>query len=441
MEQLDATVLSTALPSMAPTFGVSPADLSIALTAYLLSLAVFIPASGYIADRLGPRRVYLVGMFTFLCGSGLCAQASTLPTLVFARLIQGAGGATMLPVGRLLLLYNISKKDIIAAMGWLLTPGLTGQILGPTVGGLIVTYLNWRWIFYLNFPIGAAALILTYRFIVDRPRQLVGPFDLKGFALCGTALSCLLFGFETIGRGHETRLLPLLLLLIGATCGLGYVCHSGRLTDRPPLLDLTLMRISTFRLAIVAGSLTRITQGALPFLLPLMMQSGLGLAPAESGFLTFSMACGFVAMKPLASLILGKFSIRSTLIYNSVLSSVLCAICSGFRIGWPHWLILLILFLAGLSLSLQITGYNIICFEDIPSSRTAAANSFFGTFQQVMLSIGICVASISLNVSRMFSGNSLLSPTGFSFAILVVTGISLSATYWNAKLQGDCGNK
>lgn len=434
MEQLDATILSTALPSMAPSFDVSPARLSIALTSYLLSLALFIPASGVIADRFGARRIFWLAILTFLLGSILCAHASSLPMLVVSRLIQGAGGAMMVPVGRLLLLHSIQKNDLASAMGWLLTPGLAGQILGPTVGGLIVTYLDWRWIFYINLPIGVFGLWLTYKFIPVIARRKTGPFDLCGFLLCSLALSSLLFGCEGLGRGQNGYAGPLMLLVLGTLSGLGYLWHSRRLQDRAPILDLTLLHIPTFRLAIVAGSLTRITQGALPFLLPLLMQIGLGRSPVESGFLTFAMACGFVAMKPLAAPILRRLSLRGTLVCNSVLSSALCAMCAAFRSEWPHSLIWLVLFLAGLSLSLQITAYNVLCFADIPANRLAAANSLFGTLQQLMLSVGICVATIALSISRTLAGQHGLRPADFSCAILLVTGISLLAGYVNTAL-------
>ncbi len=436
MEQLDATVLGTAIPSMAPSFGVPPADLSIALTAYLLSLAVLIPASGFVADRIGPRTIYLGALVTFLLGSILCANASTMPFLVAARLVQGAGGAMMVPVGRLLLLRTIEKKEFIPAMGWLLTIGLAGQILGPTIGGLIATYLNWRWIFYLNLPIGLVALFLTYRFIADIPTRITAPFDWFGFCLVGAGLTGMLFGVEGLVRINDFHSSAkfLWLLICGTSLCFGYIVHSRRLKDRAPILDLSLLHIRTFRLAIVAGSLTRITQGALPFLLPLMMQSSLGLNAAQSGLVTFSMACGFVAMKPVSPIVLRNIPIRKALIYNSILSSCLCAACAGFRSGWPHWLILLTLFLAGFSLSLQITAYNIVCFEDIPTARTGAANSFFSTFQQLMLSMGVCVATASLQASSAIVGYHALSPEAFSLAILVVTGISLWATYFNVLL-------
>ncbi|MDB5460094.1 MAG: transporter, partial [Caulobacteraceae bacterium] len=307
MEQMDATILATALPTMARDFGVPATNLSSALTSYLLALAIFIPASGRLADRFGSKTVFRVAIILFLAGSVLCGQATTLPFLIAARFIQGIGGAMMIPIGRLVLLRSVAKEDMIQAMSWLIMPAMIGPIVGPPLGGFIVTYLNWRWIFYLNLPVGVLGVVLVTKFIGqvrgDRPPRV----DLAGFVLSGLSLGCLLFGFEMTSRSGEMRR-ALELIAIGLVAGALYIRHARRRED--PILDLSLMRVPTFRLSLIGGSLTRITQGAQPFLLPLMLQLGFGMSAATSGTITIAGAIGSLAMKWLAPGVLKRFGFR-----------------------------------------------------------------------------------------------------------------------------------
>jgi EmrB/QacA subfamily drug resistance transporter len=427
MEQLDSTVLATALPTMARYFDVSPSHMSVALTSYILSLAVLIPASGHVADRFGARTVFSSAIVVFTLSSILCAQAHNLPLLVAARLLQGAGGAMMIPVGRLVLLRSVDRADLVSAMSWFLVPGLIGPILGPPVGGLIVTYLDWRWIFYINVPIGVLGLALTRVFIQNTRSTTRQPFDLSGFALSGVSLACLLFGFETMSRGVGETKVALALIGAGLVSGAAYVVHALRARRMTPILDLSLMRIKTFRVSVLAGSLSRITQGAQPFLLPLMMQLAFGLSAAESGLLTFATGCGSMMMKATAAPILRRFGFRNTLIWNGVFSSLLYATCAAFRKEWPHWSLFLVLAICGFSMSLQFTAYNTVAYDDVPSDRTAAANSFYTTFQQLMLSFGICTGALALTISKTIAGHLHASVGDFSTAFLIVTAISLLA--------------
>lgn len=427
MEQLDSTVLATALPTMARHFDVSPSHMSIALTSYILSLAVLIPASGHLTDRFGARTVFCSAIVIFTAGSLLCAQSASLPGLVGARLLQGAGGAMMIPVGRLVLLRSVAKEDLVSAMGWFLVPAMTGPILGPPIGGLIVTYLDWRWIFYVNVPIGALGLVLTWFFIQNTRSQTRQPFDVVGFALSGVSLACLLFGFETFSRSAGETSTALALVGAGLASGAAYVVYALRQRRIAPILDLGLMRIRTFRVSVFAGALSRITQGAQPFLLPLMMQIAFGMSAAESGFLTFATACGSMAMKAAAAPILRRFGFRATLIWNGVFSSLLYAACAAFRPGWPHWSLFAVLAVCGFSMSLQFTAYNTVAYDDIPADRTAAANSFYTTFQQLLLSFGICTGALALTTSKLIAGHAHATVGDFSAAFLVVTAISLMA--------------
>jgi len=424
---LDSTVLATALPTMARYFDVTPSLMSVALTSYLLSLAVLIPASGHVADRFGARTVFSSAIVIFTIGSILCARAPTLPLLVMARLLQGAGGAMMIPVGRLVLLRSVEKKDLVSAMGWFLVPGLTGPILGPPIGGLIVTYLDWRWIFYINVPIGLLGLALTQRFIANSRSGKAASFDYVGFLLSGASLACLLFGFETFSRGVGNASTAVALIAVGLVSGLAYLFYAQRLSRTTPILDFTLLRIPTFRVSMVAGSLSRITQGAQPFLLPLMMQLSFGMSAAQSGLLTFATAAGSVLMKAAAGPILHRFGFRATLIWNGLFSSLLYAVCAAFRQNWPHWALFAVLTVCGFSMSLQFTAYNTVAYDDIPSQRTAAANSLYTTFQQLMLSFGICTGALALTMSKTIANHPHATVGDFSAAFLVVTAISLIA--------------
>ena len=426
MEQLDSTVLATALPTMARYFDVSPSHMSVALTSYILSLAVLIPASGHVADRFGARTVFSTAIVVFTLSSILCARAPSLPLLVAARLLQGAGGAMMIPVGRLVLLRSVDRADLVSAMSWFLVPGLIGPILGPPIGGLIVTYLDWRWIFYINVPIGVLGIVLTRVFIQNTRSTTRQPFDLRGFALSGVSLACLLFGFETMSRGVGETSVAVALIGAGLVSGVAYVVYAQR-ARMTPILDLSLMRIRTFRVSMLAGSLSRITQGAQPFLLPLMLQLTFGMSAAQSGLLTFATACGSMMMKAAALPILRRFGFRSTLIWNGILSSLLYATCAAFRQDWPHWSLFLVLAICGFSMSLQFTAYNTVAYDDVPSDRTAAANSFYTTFQQLMLSFGICTGALALTISKTVAGHLHASVGDFSTAFLIVTAISLLA--------------
>jgi len=440
MEQLDATILATALPPMARSFDVSPAHMSIALTSYLLSLAVLIPASGKMADRFGARTVFTAAIIVFVLGSVLCAQAPSLPFLVAARLIQGAGGAMMMPVGRLVLLRTVDKRDMVSAMGWLLVPALIGPILGPPVGGAIATYLDWRWIFYINVPISFLGIALTQIYIPNLREDRREPFDVAGFILSGLSLSCLLFGFEMTSRGTLDEVpLALALIVVGVFAGAAYIAHARRPRAYAPILDLSLMRIRSFRISVIAGSLSRITQGAQPFLLPLMMQIGFGMSAAQSGMLTFATACGSMLMKGLARPILRRFGFRTTLVWNSIFSSLLYAGCAAFRPDWPLWAIFAVLVVCGFSMSLQFTAYNTVAYDDIPAARTSSANSFYTTFQQLMLSFGICAGALALTASRLIGGHLDASLGDFSAAFLFVTAISLLASPVAARLSPHAG--
>jgi EmrB/QacA subfamily drug resistance transporter len=438
MEQMDATVLATALPTMARDFGVPVTHVSSALTSYLLSLAIFIPASGRFADRFGAKTVFRLAILLFLAGSLLCAQAHSLAFLIVARFLQGAGGAMMAPVGRLVLLRNVAKQDMVQATSWLIMPALIGPILGPPLGGLIVTYLNWRWIFYLNLPVGLAGVALVTKFIDEIREEAPGRMDLAGFALSGVSLGSLLFGFEMSSRSGELRG-ALSLIVTGLVSGALYVRHARRV--EAPILDLSLMRIPTFRLSVIAGSLTRITQGAQPFLLPLLFQVGFGLNAASSGAITIAGALGSFAMKWLAPGLLRRFGFRMSLVVNGLLASAGYAVCGLFRPNWPTPLIFAILATSGFFMSFQFTAYNTIAYDEIEPGRMSAATSFYTTSQQLMLSLGVGVGAAALHLGMAMNGRAAPTPAEFTVAFWVVTAISAAATIWNLKFARSAGEE
>jgi EmrB/QacA subfamily drug resistance transporter len=439
MEQIDVTVLATALPTMARDFGVSAVNMSVAMTSYLLSLAIFIPASGKVADRFGARNVFGAAIVLFTIGSVLCGQSRTLPFLVGARLVQGLGGAMMVPVGRLVILRTVSKAELVNAMSWVLVPGLIGPVIGPPLGGFIVTYLDWPWIFYINVPIGIAGLILAMRLIPDIREASSSRFDFPGLVLSGTALSCLIFGCEFASHGVASLTLTLVLFAIGIVTGALYILYARRVPE--PMLDLSLMRIPTFNLAVIGGSLWRIAGGSLPFLMPLMMQVGFGKSAAASGAITFMSSAGSMAMKASASRVLRRFGFRNTMIWNAAIATVLLASCAAFRPGWPIWAIYGLLLVTGFFQSLQFTAYNTVAFADISPNRSSAAMSFYSTFQQLMLSLGICIAATVLNAAAAVGGHANPTLGDFSIALLTVTAVSIWAAPLSARFERDAGEE
>lgn len=436
MEFVDSTVLATALPTMARDFAVRPQEMSVALTSYLLALAIFIPASGKLADRFGSRTVFRSAILLFVLGSLACGQSRTLEMIVVSRFVQGMGGAMMIPVGRLVLLRSVAKRDMVNAMSWLLVPALIGPILGPPLGGFIVTYLDWRWIFYINLPMGALGFWLVGRYIANIREDDPGRFDARGFVLSGVSLGCLLFGFEMVSRPGEGAMAAIL-IVIGAAAGALYVRHAiGR---EGAILDLGLLRDPTFRLSVIAGSITRITQGAQPFLLPLMMQVGLGFTAAKSGTITVATAIGSLAMKSFAPRVLRRFGFRRALIWNGVIATAGYAICGLFGPSWPTWAMFCVLVLCGFFMSFQFTAYNTIAYDGVDKQHMSSATAFYSTFQQLMLSLGICVAATALHLAMLANGSSTPTLSDFSVAFWVVTAISLTATFWNLRFATDAG--
>ncbi len=425
MQNLDSTVISTALPAMARAFDADPVQMNVALTSYLLSLAVFIPASGWVADRFGTRTVFRAAIAVFTIGSVVCGRADTLPFLVGARIVQGIGGAMMVPVGRLVLLRSVAKSELVAAMAWLTVPALVGPVVGPPLGGFIVTYFSWRWIFDINVPIGILGVILVTLFVEDVREPDPGTFDAGGLLLSAAALCGLMFGLQTAGRGLLAAQWSAVMLGAGGAAVIGYLLHARR--HPAPILDLSLFRIPTFLVSVCSGTLFRVGIGAIPFLLPLMLQLGFGQTPVQSGLITLASSAGALVMKPAAMRILRCLGFRDTLLGNGILSAVLLAAVAAFRPTWPLFAIYVVLLGGGFFRSLQFTAYNAVAYADIPRSRMSAATSLYSTIQQVSLSLGIAAGAAALQVSMALSDHAAPQVGDFSTAFLVVSATSLLA--------------
>ncbi|MBM7131193.1 DHA2 family efflux MFS transporter permease subunit [Dyella mobilis] len=436
---MDGTVLATALPTMAHDFGVTAPAMSVAVTSYLLALAILIPVSGTISDRFGTKRVFNSSMVVFIIGSILCSLTHSLPAMVAARLLQGTGGAMMAPVGRLIILRTVERRHLVSSMMWTLIPAVLGTMAGPPLGGFIVQYLDWRWIFYINLPIGVLGFWLVRRYVpVVHSTGKPAPFDWLGFSLCSIGLGCLLFGLESFGENTDLRN-AFMLVAIGAAACVAYVRHAKRRAH--PAVDLTLLRIDSFRLSVISGSLMRITQGAQPFLLPLLLQIGLGFSALHSGQLILAISLGALLARAITTRLLRWIGFRRAMVYNGVLASLSYAVCAFFQADWPFWLMFGLLMICGVVMSIQFTAYNTIAYEAVPTDRMSAANSFYSTLQQLMLSIGVCCGALILKIAMATSHNSEPSRINFSVAFLVVTAISLSSTRWHRSFAPDAGHE
>ena len=437
MENLDSTVIATALPEIARAMGENPLHLSLAITSYLLSLAVFIPASGWAADRFGARTVFRAAIVVFVLGSVLCGLSQSMYQLVGARILQGMGGAMMVPVGRLVILRSVSKRELVSAMAYLTVPALLGPVFGPPIGGFIATYWSWQWIFFVNVPIGVVGFVLVSLFI-DEVREPGTPrFDALGWSLAGLGLAAMVFGFENVGRGLLPNGAVIALLAAGAALLGLYIRHMGRVAR--PILDLTLLRIPTYGVSIAGGFLFRIGIGALPFLLPLMLQLGFGLTPFQSGLLTLSGAIGAIAMKTLAGRIVRQFGFRTVLIANAAICALFMMANGLFTPATPHWLILGILLVGGFFRSLQFTAVNTMGYADVSDTRMSAATSLSSTAQQLSVSFGVGLGALILHFTLAARGGETLSAGDFWPAFVIVGLISLASALVFLPLPADAG--
>jgi EmrB/QacA subfamily drug resistance transporter len=437
MENLDGTVISTSLPAIARDLQEDPISLKLALTSYLLSLAIFIPASGWAADKFGARTIFRGAIVVFTLGSVLCGLSSSLTGFVAARVVQGFGGAMMVPVGRLVLLRSTERKDLVRAMAYLMVPALIGPVAGPPVGGFITTYFHWRWIFFINVPIGLAGFILVSLFIENIRAEKAWPLDIKGFLLSGAGLSLLIFGLTVAGRGFVTREITFALIGSGGLFLVLYALHA-RATEFP-LLDLRLLKIPTYRASLIGGSLFRVGIGAVPLILPLMLQVGFGLNAFQSGSVTFVAAAGAMLMKTTAEPILHRFGFRNVLVFNAILSSAFLASYGFFTPLTPIVLMMGLLLLGGFFRSLEFTSLNVIAYADLDPAMISRATSFSAVAQQLSLSLGVALGAGVLEIARQARGETAIALADFQWAFIAVALVSALSALSFLRLPADAG--
>ncbi len=436
MEFVDSTALSTALPRLSVAFGTDPIHLKLALTSYILALAVLAPASGWIADRFGPRRVFLCAMCVFLTGSVLCGFSQSLTQLVIFRTIQGLGGALMTPVGRIIVVSSAPRERLVSALSWFTMPALVGPLIGPPLAGLILGVADWPWIFFINVPVGLLGMLAVARFVPPLHQPDPGPFDTRGFVLAAIAITTLIGTAETVGVG----LMPLpyqLGLAVVALSSLGaYVWHALRVER--PVLNLRLLRIDTFRASMIGGTLTRMGLGASPFLLPLLFQMGLGWTPVEAGLVTMGSGVGAMACKSVAPSIIRRFGFRHILIFANLSSAVLTALPAFFRQSTPVPLIVGLLMVSGFMRSLQFTATNTVAYADIPPDTVSNASTVSVVTMQMALGLGISFGGLMLHLARG-AGDAPLTPDRFMLPFIAVGVVSALAGPLYHRLSPNAG--
>ncbi len=424
MENMDSTVISTSLPAIATDIGTSPIALKLALTAYLVSLAVFIPISGWMGDRFGAKRIFRMAIGVFVVGSIACAVSGSLGAFVAARSLQGMGGAMMTPLARLVLVRATPRNDLVGAMAWLTVPGLIGPLVGPPVGGFITTYFTWHWIFLINVPIGLIGIYLATRFLPEVELSGTPPLDLKGLVLSGIAASGVVFGLSVVSLPALPPIVGVLTLTAGLGSALLYLRHSRQAEH--PILDLRLFANSGFRAAVLGGSLFRIGNGAVPFLLPLMFQLGFGKTPFESGMLTFATAFGAIGMKFLAKTALQFGGFRLVLITAGLIASCFIAANGLFTPYTPASIIIAVLVGGGFLRSLFFTASNALVFAEVDDRQASQATAIASVFQQITVALGVAVGGGILEVRTFLHGGSL-TPHDFSWGFVIVACISATS--------------
>lgn len=420
MEGLDSTVIATAIPQIAQNFGEPALNLTVAVTSYLLSLAVFIPISGWVADRFGARNVFCGAVLLFTLGSALCGMSTTLHQLVAMRVLQGLGGAMMTPVGRLILLRSFAKSELVTALTYVTIPALVGPAIGPIIGGFFVGYLSWRWIFYINVPIGLLAAIFAWRHIENFRVASPLPFDFRGFAICGGGLALLEYGLENTGRHLVATPLLVAAYGLGTLCLILYGFHARRALN--PAVDLGLFRVRTFRTGVLTGGLVRIPMGGVPFILPLLLQVGFGYSALESGVQTACLALGALTVKSVNRTLLRRFGYRSVLMANSVLVGLSMMGMAAFTAATPSWLMAGYLLLTGAIRSTQFTGVNTLGYSDVTPEMMSRATSVASVGQQLTMSVGVAIGSTLL---ALLSGGGALTVDDFRIVLLVYGGFAI----------------
>ncbi|MBI5591765.1 MAG: DHA2 family efflux MFS transporter permease subunit [Deltaproteobacteria bacterium] len=435
MEQLDSTIITTAIPDMACSLATTPVQMNLAVTAYVLTLAVFIPLSGWLADRFGARRIFILALAIFTIGSVLCGMAGTFAVLVATRVMQGIGGAMMTPVGRLILLRSFPRAEIVTAMTYITLPAILGPLIGPLLGGILTTYLSWRWIFYVNLPFGLIGISLSMRFIQEEHGNATLKFDFPGFLMVGSGVALFQVGMDNIGRPALS--VPEIVGLLVAAMALlvGFSRYARRITS--PVVDLSLFKQRSFSVGTLAGGICRIAMNGTPFLLPLMLQVGFGMSPVASGFLVLFGSAGALLARTVISPLLRWFGFGKVLIGTAVLGATILA---GFALLEPdtsRWLIGVFVFIFGLIRATQFMTSSMLSYADTSDARLSQATSLFSVFQQLTVSVGVSLSAMLLGITSPH--NQVLTPAHFHIVFLLTAILPLLAVPSFLRLRPEDG--
>ncbi|MGQ1411024.1 MFS transporter [Acinetobacter baumannii] len=438
MENLDATIIIPAIPVMANNFGVQPIDLSIGISAYILTLGIFIPISGWVATRLGTKHVFILAIALFTLASLFCGLSTSLLEFVCMRILQGIGGALMVPVGRLIVLNETPKNELIQTIALLTWPALIALVLGPPLGGLIADYGNWRWIFWFNLPLGVISIILAWYIVPSLPKDNSKKFDWLGFLLISSGLFCFLVATELLSQSYIKWDYIILMSVLGIgllTTSIKYIKYTPS-----PIFDLSALKFPSFAVTIYGGTLFRMSVSAVPFLLPLMFQISLGFNASSAGMMLMAVFAGNLVMKPMTTKLIQVYGFRNILIINGLINALLIASCMFFTKQTSLWLICTILFLGGMTRSMQFTAFNTIAFADIPKKQMNDANTLFSTIFQLAMGLGITLGAIAWHIGEYFAPDAE-SIWVFRIAFLIITIFSLLAVIDSYKLESNIGNK
>lgn len=441
MQGLDTTAVNTSIPAMARSFGTDVVHLSAGVTSYLIALAIFVPVSGWIADRYGTRKVFCTAIILFVFASALCGVSQNLNQFVAFRIFQGMAGAMMTPVGRLAVLKATPKENLVTAMAYITWPALVAPILGPLIGGYLTTYWSWHWIFYLNIPISIVCVLLAWKHIPDsldedQPKRR---FDAVGFVLSGLALAGFMYAVELLSRKEVPYYISFILLAVSVGVLLFNVRYSRHISN--PLIDYSVIRIPTYKVTVFTGSLSRMVIGVAPYLVPLMFQEGFGLNPFQSGLLFLATMAGNLAMKPATIWVMRHYNFRTVLVVNGFLVALFTLFTSLLLPTTPVILIVIVMFLSGMFRSMQFSAITTLAFADIPKERMTSANTLYSTVQQMSTGMGIAMGAVFLRFSNMINGpTEHYTVPDFRLAFIFVAILGLISLYGFTRLAPDAGD-
>lgn len=425
MQTLDGTILNTALPAMARDLAEDPLRMQGVVIAYMLTVALLIPASGWLADRFGTRRIFVSAIVLFSLGSLFCAMSTSLSQLVIARVIQGMGGALMLPVGRLVVLRAYPRSEFVRVMTFIALPGLVGPLIGPTLGGWLVEYASWHWIFLINLPVGLLGCAAAYRFMPDLRSAERIRFDTVGFLLFGAAMVLITIALEGLGELHMPHARVLMLMVIGSACLAAYWLRAGHVDK--PLFSPSLFRIRSFAVGIFGNLFARLGSGALPFMLPLLLQVALGYSPAQAGMMMIPLAAGAMLIKPLAKPLIDRLGYRRILIGNTLLLGSLIASLATIDVATPMYLLLLHLSLIGMVNSMQFTAMNTVTLVGLSYQDASSGNGLLSVVVQLSMSLGVASAGALLGGFTVPGADGEAVLRAFQLTFLCIGGMSMLA--------------